>query len=180
VAHDRRLRLVLHAQRQGRQRPHRPVRQGQGQGPAPPAAAEGRREVRRALDRRRRRAGTRIAAIAADVYDYAFSQSLTGKSMWSLFAAASEGDGSADARGLALGSAGTQWTLTDAEHLDDPKETRIFRVVGACARSERITAPSSGDYAATDLAVDGETLYLLVPGVGVVTHVFTPSPTPTC
>jgi hypothetical protein len=123
---------------------------------------------------------SRVAAIAADIYEYAFSQSLTGTSMWSLFAAASEGDGDAHARGLALGSGGTQWTLTDAEHLDDPKEAIIFRVVGDCERLERIQTPSSGDFAATDLAVDGSTLYLLVPGVGIVTHVFTPDPTPTC
>jgi hypothetical protein len=124
--------------------------------------------------------GSRVAAIAADVYEYAFSQSLTGKRMWSLFAAASEGDGDAHARGLALGSGGTQWTLTDAEHLDDPKETIIFRVVRSCERLERITTPSTGDYAATDLAVDGDTLYLLVPGSGIVTHTFAPDPTPSC
>jgi hypothetical protein len=124
--------------------------------------------------------GSRVAAIAADIYEYAFSQSLTGTSMWTLFAAASEGDGDAHAPGLALGSGATQWSLTDAEHLDDPKETIIFRVVGTCTRLERIQTPSTGDYAATDLAVDGDTLYLLVPGVGIVTHVFTPDLTPTC
>jgi hypothetical protein len=123
---------------------------------------------------------SRVAAIAADVYEYAFSESLTGRDMWTLFAAASEGDGSADARSIALGTAGTQWALTDAEHLDDPKESIVFRLVGTCLRSERMQTPSSGDYAATSLAVDGSTLYLVVPGTGIVTHDFAPDPQPSC
>ena len=123
---------------------------------------------------------SRVAALAADIYEYAFSQSLTGRDMWTLFAAASEGDSGADARGVALGTGGAQWTLTDAEHLDDPKESIIFRLVGKCLHRENIQTPSSGDYAATDLAVDGSTLYLIVPGVGIVTHEFTPGPTPSC
>lgn len=124
--------------------------------------------------------GSRVAALAADIYEYAFSQSLTARDMWTLFAAASEGDGSADARGVALGTGGAQWTLTNAEHLDDPKQSIIFRLVGTCLRSENVETPASGDYAATGLAVDGSTLYLVVPGAGIVTHEFTPGPTPSC
>jgi hypothetical protein len=122
----------------------------------------------------------RVSALAADIYEYAFSQSLTGRDLWTLFAAASEGDGSADARGVALGRGGAQWTLTDAEHLDDPKESIIFRLAGTCLRSETIQTPSGGDYAATGLAVDGSTLYLVVPSAGIVTHEFAPGPTPSC
>ena len=124
--------------------------------------------------------GSRVAALAADVYEYAFSQSFTGRDVRSIFAAASEGDGSADARGVALGTGGVLWTLTDAEHLDDPKESIIFRLAGTCERRENIQTPSTGDYAATSLAVDGGTLYLVVPGLGIVTHTFTPAATPTC
>jgi hypothetical protein len=123
---------------------------------------------------------TRVAAIAADIYEYAFSQSLTGRDMWTIFAAASEGDSSADARGVALGTAGTLWTLTDAEHLDDPKETIIFRRERRCLRTEVIRTPPTGDYAATGLAVDGARLYLVVPGAGIVMHDFTPGPMPSC
>ena len=123
---------------------------------------------------------SRVAALAADIYEYAFSQSLTGRGMWSIRAAASEGDSSSDARGVALGTGGAQWTLTNAEHLDDPKESIIFRLVGKCLRRENIQTPASGDYAATDLAVDGSTLYLIVPGTGIVTHQFKPGPTPSC
>jgi hypothetical protein len=133
----------------------------------------------RSIDAVDLRAG-RVAALAAGVYEYAFSQSLAGRDMWSVLAAASEGDGSADARGVALGTGGTQWTLTDAEHLDDPKQTIIHRLVGTCLRAEVIQTPSAGDYAATGLAVDGGTLYLVVPGSGIVTHEFTPGATPSC
>jgi hypothetical protein len=124
--------------------------------------------------------GTRVAAIAADIYEYSFSQTVGGRSMWSQLAAASEGDGDAHARGLALGTGAAQWTLTDAEHAGDPKETLIFRLVGDCLRNERIATPETGDFAATGLAVDGTTLYLLVPGTGIVTHEFAPAATPSC
>lgn len=124
--------------------------------------------------------GSRVAALAADIYEYAFSESLSGKDVRSIFAAASEGDSGADARGVALGTGGTLWTLTDAEHLDDPKESIIFRLAGTCERRENIQTPSTGDYAATGIAVDGSTLYLIVPGAGIVTHDFTPGATPTC
>jgi hypothetical protein len=124
--------------------------------------------------------GSRVAAIAEDVYEYAFSQSLAARDMWTLLAAASEGDGSADARGVVLGAGGTQWTLTDAEHLDDPKESIIFRLAGTCLRLERMETPSIADYAATSLAVDGATLYLVAPGAGIVTHEFAPAPKPSC
>jgi len=123
---------------------------------------------------------SRVAALASDVYEYAFSQSLAARDMWSAFVAASEGDGSADARGVQLGTGGAQWSLTNSEHLDDPKQTIIHRVVGTCLRYETIETPSTGDYAGTALAVDGSTLYMIVPGAGIVTHEFAPRPLPTC
>jgi hypothetical protein len=123
---------------------------------------------------------SRVAAIAADIYAYAFSQSLTGRGIWSMRAATSEGDSSSDARGVALGTGGTQWTLTNAEHLDDPKRTIIYRLVGTCLRYEIIQTPATGDYAATGFAVDASTLYLIVPGAGITTHQFTPQPRPSC
>jgi hypothetical protein len=124
--------------------------------------------------------GTRVAAIAADIYEYSFSQTVGGRDIRSQLVAASEGDSDAHARGLALGTGSAQWTLTNAEHAGDPKETLIFRLAGGCLRSERIASPDTGDFAATGLAVDGETLYLLVPGAGIVTHAFAPAATPTC
>ena len=90
------------------------------------------------------------------------------------------GDGAADARGVQLGTGGTQWSLTDAEHLDDPKQTIIHRLAGTCLRHEIIETPATGDYAATGLAVDGTALYMIVPGAGVVTHEFAPRPLPSC
>jgi hypothetical protein len=123
---------------------------------------------------------TRVAAVAADIFEYAFSESIDGTGMSSFLAAACEGDSDERARGLSLGSGGTQWTLTNAEHAGDPRETLVFRLAGDCLRRERIATPPDADFAATDLAVDGTTLYLLVPGVGVVTHAFAPAATPSC
>ncbi len=124
--------------------------------------------------------GSRVAALAADIYEYAFSESLTGKDIRSIFAAASEGDGNADASGVSLGAGGALWTLTNAEHLDDPKESIFFRLAGTCEQRENIQTPANGDYAATGLAVDGTTLYVIVPGAGIATHDFTPGPLPSC
>ncbi|HEV7883040.1 MAG TPA: hypothetical protein VGO81_05695 [Solirubrobacteraceae bacterium] len=123
---------------------------------------------------------TRVAAVAADIYEYAFSENVDGSGISSFLAAASEGDSDENARGLALGSGGTLWALTDAEHAGDPKEALIFRLADDCLRHERLTTPPEGDFAATDLAVDGTTLYLLVPGTGVVTHEFAPEAMPSC
>jgi hypothetical protein len=123
---------------------------------------------------------SRVAAVAADIYEYAFSESVDGTGMSSFLAAASEGESDANARGLSLGSGGTLWALTDAEHANDPKEALLFRVAGGCLRLERMSSPPDGDFAATDLAVEGTTLYLLVPGTGIVTHEFVPAATPSC
>jgi hypothetical protein len=123
---------------------------------------------------------TRVAAVAADIYEYVFSERVDGTGMSSFLAAASEGDSDEHARGLSLGSGGTLWALRDAEHANDPKETIVFRVVDDCLRLERMTTPADGDFAATDLAVDGTTVYLLVPATGIVTHTFAPDPIPSC
>ncbi|MEA2154820.1 MAG: hypothetical protein QOE11_960, partial [Solirubrobacteraceae bacterium] len=69
----------------------------------------------------------------------------------------------------------------DAEHAGDPNEAVLFRQTGDCLQTERLaSAPDAEGFLATDVAVDGATLYLLVPGVGIVTHVFVPAATPTC
>jgi hypothetical protein len=125
--------------------------------------------------------GTQVAAVVADVYEYSFSQALPGKGLRSFFAAGSEGDSDESARGLAIQSSATHWTLTDATHSGDPNETLIFRQSGACLQRERlVSAPNAESFLATDVAVDGATLYLLVPETGIVTHTFTADPTLKC
>jgi hypothetical protein len=121
--------------------------------------------------------GTRVAAVVADVYEYSFSETLQGKDLRSFFAAGSEGDSDAHARGLAIESTAAWWTLTNGSHAGDPNETIISRDFGDCSRRERILSPENGEFPATDLAVDGATLYLLVPGTGIVTHT-TPAEVP--
>lgn len=124
---------------------------------------------------------TRVAAVAADVYEYAFSQTVGGRGMWSALVAASEGDSDATVRGIALGRANVHWTLTNSSHAGDPDEAIIFRQQGDCLQRERlVSAPNVEGFRATYLAVDESTLYLVVPGAGIVTHRFTPEPTLTC
>jgi hypothetical protein len=125
--------------------------------------------------------GTHLAATANDIFEYAFSETTAGRSIRSFLAAASEGDSDEHARGLAIQSAGTFWTLTNASHAGDPDETIVFRQVGTCLQRERLVSPDeTGHFLATDLAADGASLYLLVPGTGIVAHTFTADPTLTC
>lgn len=118
--------------------------------------------------------GTQVAAVAADVYEYSFTQTTAGRSLRSFLAAASEGDSDERARGLAIESRSAWWTLTNASHAGDPNVTTLHREVGTCAQIERLTSPPDAEFAATDLAFDGGALYLLVPGSGIVAHTFPP------
>jgi hypothetical protein len=126
--------------------------------------------------------GTRVAATVSDIFEYSYSETTAGRDIRSFLAAASEGDSDEDVPGLAIQSNATHWTLTDSTHAGDPNEAIIFRLQGDCLQIERLVNASEAieGFRATDLAVDGATLYLLVPGTGIVSHTFTPDPTPTC
>ncbi|MBA3327183.1 MAG: hypothetical protein H0T43_02630 [Solirubrobacterales bacterium] len=125
--------------------------------------------------------GTRVAALAADIYQYAFSQTTGGSRRQSFLAAASEGETTEHVGGLALGSGSVLWTLVRSEHTGDPSQAVIFRHTGGCLDSEAMVNPRGPDEAtgfrADALAVDGRTLYLSVPGTGIVAHGFTPDRT---
>jgi hypothetical protein len=124
--------------------------------------------------------GTIVGAAATDIYSYAFAQTVNGSNLRYSFAAASEGESDEQVVGQSLGNGGALWTLVDAEHTGDPNQARISRLVGGdCADSESLPSPEEqGGFRAEALAVDGATLYLYVPGTGIVTHTF--SPTFTC
>jgi len=117
---------------------------------------------------------TRVAAIAADVYEYAFSQTVRNSGLRSLRVASSEGDSNEHATGVSLGTNNVMWTLVDAEHSGDPNEAVIFRITRHCYERERLINPAGPNeqdgFLATDLAVDRTTLYLVVPGTGIVEH----------
>jgi hypothetical protein len=120
----------------------------------------------------------RVGAVAADIFEYAFSETVAGKQRHSFLAAASEGDSDEHTRGLALGTGNALWALVDAEHGGDPNQAVIYRQTGSCVQHESLATPAGPDqessFLATDLAVDGSKLYLVVPGTGIVSHDFTP------
>jgi hypothetical protein len=122
--------------------------------------------------------GNRVAAVAEDIYGYAFSATRAGKQRRSYFVSASEGDSDEHTRGLALSAGGSLWSLVDAEHAGDPNQAVIYKGVNSCLESESLQTPAGPDqestYRAIDLAVDGTKLYLVVPGTGIVTHQFVP------
>jgi hypothetical protein len=125
--------------------------------------------------------GTRVAAVVSDIFQYSYSMTTAGKDIRSFLAAASEGDSDEHVPGLAIQSSATHWTLTTATHAGDPDQAIIFRQTKSCLQIQRLNSASEGaGFLASGLAVDGDTLYLLVPGVGIATHDFVPDPTPTC
>lgn len=121
--------------------------------------------------------GSRVAAIAADIASYAFSENVTGAARQSFLAGASEGDSDERAPGLALAPGGTLWALVDAEHAGDPNQAIIHRLAGSCHEWQSLANPPGPDqesgYQAIDIAVDGPATYLVVPGTGIVSHDFT-------
>lgn len=119
--------------------------------------------------------GTEVAAVASDIYAYAFAQTVGGSRRRSFLAAASEGDGDARVRGLALGAGGALWTLVNAEHAGDPPESIVSRLTGSCLQWERITGTAGGPFPAAGLGVDHATPYLTRPGAGPGPHAFAPA-----
>ena len=122
--------------------------------------------------------GTAVGAAVTVTFSYAFAQTVNGQVLRSTFASASEGESDEHIVGLSLGAASRLWTLVDANHTGDPNEARISRLTsGTCADTERIVGPATEfeDYPAEAMAVDGATVYLAVPGAGIVTHAFAPT-----
>jgi hypothetical protein len=121
--------------------------------------------------------GTRVGAVAADIYEYAFSQTVTGTGRRDFLAAASEGDSDEHVVGLSVGPGGALWALVDAEHVGDPNQAVIYRLkTGGCLEYESLANPPGPDqetgYRATGLAVDGSSLFLTAPPTGIVSHTF--------
>ena len=125
--------------------------------------------------------GIRVAALAADIYQYAFSQTTAGTLRQSFLAAASEGESDEHVGGLALGSGSVLWSLVRSAHTGDPNQAVVYRHTGACLDSEAMANPRGPDEAtgfrADALAVDGRTVYLAVPGTGIVARDFAPDRT---
>lgn len=126
--------------------------------------------------------GDRVGAVVSDVYEYAFSETASGRKTSSFLASASEGESDERVRGLAAGPGGMLWSLTDSSHAGDPNEARIAKLFPgpqSCLAFERLTNPPGPDqemgFRAVGLAVDGATVYLSVPGTGIVEHEFKPT-----
>lgn len=82
--------------------------------------------------------------------------------------------------GLSLGAGGRLWTLNGLVFGDGPYTAAIGRLDSSCTRSEALTNPALpgavGSERAYSMTVDTNTIYLFVPGTGIVTHEFVPAP----
>jgi hypothetical protein len=126
--------------------------------------------------------GTVVAAVAADIYSYAFTQTVGGRQLRSFFAAASEGEGDARVSGLSLAPGGVLWALVTSSHTGDPNEALVYRFARGCLALERLPNASAEQegYRAVDIAADGSSLFLVEPGHGLVPHEFMPAHPPSC
>ena len=122
--------------------------------------------------------GTRVGAIAADVYSYAFSESVKGHALRSFLAGASEGDGDDQVVGLAIGTGGALWSLTASEYAGDPNRAVVGHLTSTCQDTEAIVNPTGPDqesyFPAAGLGVDGTDMYLSTPA-GIVQHAYAPA-----
>ena len=70
------------------------------------------------------------------------------------------------------------WTLSTSQYPGEPNRANIIKVSRTCYRSESLVNPSGPNQEqgspATGLAVDRTTLYLVVPGTGIVKHDYAP------
>lgn len=124
--------------------------------------------------------GRQVAAIDSQDASVGFTETVTGAGFRSFTVAATDGDTEQSAPGLALGSGGTMWTLAESSYLDTPHQSVLSRLIGNCRRHETLTNASppgvQSGYPASDLAVDGSTVYFAVTGTGIVRHTFAPAP----
>ncbi|HEV2770877.1 MAG TPA: hypothetical protein VGV40_11890 [Solirubrobacteraceae bacterium] len=123
--------------------------------------------------------GTDVAAVAADIYEYAFAQRVNRSRMRSFLAAASEGESDAHVRGLALGAGGALWALANTEAAGDPRQSIIYRLEGSCRQFQRLVSTDpptdpQADFPASGLGVDHRTVHLSKGDEGVVEHDFAP------
>jgi len=121
---------------------------------------------------------TTVAAVLADVGQYAFTQSVNGTSMRSVQSGVTEGDGQDQTIGGSLGAANALWYLVLSSHAESPNVSIISRLDrSACRQSEALQSPAGQDsFLASDIAVDANTgkLYLATP-LGIIEHQFMPA-----
>lgn len=121
--------------------------------------------------------GRRVSAATDDIYEFTFSETVTGTDMHSYMSAVSEGDDDEDTAGLALGPGGVTWAVVDSTG-DDGSDAHIERLRGSCLDVEDLVTPDGSNsnyvYLASDVALDGTSMYIVVPGTGIVTHAFAP------
>jgi len=122
--------------------------------------------------------GDRVAAITSDLGEYAFTRRVDGSGLRSHLVGLAEGDSQSTSMGVSLGTNNAMWTLSTSETSDEPNRANIYKISSSCYRFASLVNPPGPNqqqgFPATDLAVDRTTLYLVVPGTGIVKHRFAP------
>ena len=124
--------------------------------------------------------GSQIAAVYADISEYAIVQSTTGSLRYSERVASTEGDGEQTAHGVTIGTGDDRlWVMTRSSYAGSPALSVIQRFgKGNCSDHQTLKAPegsnSDWDYPYIDLTADGGTLYAVDAGVGIVSHAYQP------
>jgi len=124
--------------------------------------------------------GTLVGAAATGDLAFAFSQNIHGKHLRSALIGSSAGPAEASIAGVSLVLGGSLWSLVNARRPGDPNAAEISRIASArCSELERLANPTGpgeqAGFRAQAMAVDGATVYLHVPGTGIVVHPFAPA-----
>jgi hypothetical protein len=123
--------------------------------------------------------GKNVAAVYADIAHVAVLERATGATPVAFRTGSSEGDTDQRTSGLALGGTTRLFALTQSSYGGEPAQTVLHRQTSACRDYQTLTSPSGPnsdfDYPAVDIAADGNTVYLVDPDVGIVSHTYTPS-----
>jgi hypothetical protein len=122
--------------------------------------------------------GSRVSAVATGGYEYAFSETVTGRGLHSFLSVSGEQDGGEFTTAAVRGEGDSTLAMVEGP-LQGLDEAIVFRLSGGCLESESVVDPEGSGHPPSALAVDGPTLYLAVAGVGIVRHAFSPG-LPSC
>ena len=128
--------------------------------------------------------GTDMAASASGLnYSGAYVQTINATQRAEVGRGGDEGTESPDFLGASLGAGRVLWSLYSAVDFQDGSYTSLISRLRSGCEDVEVLAHAAGTprlrLPAASMTVDGDTIYLYVPGTGIVTHPFAPT-TSTC
>lgn len=119
--------------------------------------------------------GTNVAAVYSDIAAYAVLRGVrAGSPATALRVGSSEGDTDQHTVALSMAATTTLFTLTQSFYGGDPARSILHRQTANCDDYQVLTGASEQQPPILDLSAEGQTEYVVTPGVGVTTHDYRP------